>query len=172
MIVLIGESGCGKSTVERNLVEKGYKRSISHTSRPIRLKDGEVDGVQYFFKTREEMLALKEEGFFVEFIPYLDQYYGLCREQCKNENIVVVEPTGLKQLHEKDYLDITVFYLYASEEIREQRMLDRGDHPDKVLERIVNDREIFKEVASTANYIIQTDNKTIDTIVEEILTKL
>ena len=50
MIILVGESASGKSTIEKILTEKyGYKKTISYTTRQPR--DGEINGVNYHFNT-------------------------------------------------------------------------------------------------------------------------
>lgn len=167
MIVLTGESGSGKSTVERKLVDKGYKRAISHTTRPIRA--GERNGMDYYFVSKDEIVRMKSEGRFAEYIPYLDNIYALSIEECEDDRIVVVEPTGLLQLQEKDFLDIFVVYLYTSENVREQRMLGRGDDPEKVRERIERDREVFSGIGEKANAIINAETNTIEQIANIVI---
>ncbi len=167
MIVLIGESGSGKSSVERKLVELGYKRAKSHTTRPIR--EGEVDGEDYFFVTKEKIERMKAEGRFAEYIPYLNNIYALTIEECQDDRVAVVEPTGLAQLEEKDYLELFVVYLSTSEKIREERMLGRGDKPVDVTKRIVNDRFVFDGITSRATVIIDTDKRTVDQIADIVI---
>ncbi len=63
LIVLSGPSGVGKGTVRKRIFESndvGFEYSISMTSRGMR--PGEVDGVDYFFKTKEEFERLIEQG--------------------------------------------------------------------------------------------------------------
>ena len=167
MIVLIGESGCGKSSVESCLVRLGYKKAVSHTTREPR--KGEKDGVDYYYVDKSTIKKMYVEGRFAEYIPYLDNIYALTIEECKNDRVVVVEPTGLVQLQEKDFLDIFVVYLYTSEKTREERMLKRGDNPEKVKERISNDRLVFKDIGEKANIIINAEGKTIERIANEVI---
>src|SRR5690625_6753761 len=67
LIVLSGPSGVGKGTVRKAVFDDpdtGFKYSISMTTRKMR--EGEVDGVDYFFKTREEFESLIEQDKFIE----------------------------------------------------------------------------------------------------------
>lgn len=75
LIVLSGPSGVGKGTVRKELFSKAgtnYEYSISMTTRAPR--EGEVDGVDYFFKTREEFEALIKEGGLLEHAEFVGNY--------------------------------------------------------------------------------------------------
>ena len=63
MIVLVGESASGKSSIEKYFVDNyGYKKITSYTTRQPR--NGEVDGKDYHFITEEQFKKLKKQGFF------------------------------------------------------------------------------------------------------------
>ena len=77
LIVLSGPSGVGKGTVRKELFSEpgtNYEYSISMTTRLPR--EGEVDGVDYFFKKKEEFEALIEQGKLLEYASYVGNYYG------------------------------------------------------------------------------------------------
>lgn len=77
LIVLSGPSGVGKGTVRKELFSQpntNYEYSISMTTRNPR--EGEVDGVDYFFKTRVEFEALIEQGGLLEHAEFVGNYYG------------------------------------------------------------------------------------------------
>ena len=77
LIVLSGPSGVGKGTVRKRIFESNdvdFEYSISMTSRGMR--PGEVDGVDYFFKTKEEFENLIQQGELLEYAKYVDNYYG------------------------------------------------------------------------------------------------
>jgi len=72
LIVLSGPSGVGKGTVRKEIFDDpttSYKYSISMTTRQMR--EGEVNGVDYFFKTKEEFEALIQEDQFIEYAEYV-----------------------------------------------------------------------------------------------------
>lgn len=76
LVVVSGPSGTGKGTVLNSIrqQEKNIKFSVSATTREPR--SGEVDGVNYFFKTNEEFEAMIKNGELIEWVKYCDNYYG------------------------------------------------------------------------------------------------
>ena len=95
LTVVSGFSGAGKGTIMKELLKKydNYALSISATTRQPR--EGEVDGREYFFKSREdfENMIAKEE--LIEYAKYVDNYYGTPRqyveEQLSNGKDVILE---------------------------------------------------------------------------------
>ena len=162
MIVLIGESGSGKSTIESALVNMGYTKAISLTTRPIR--PGEIDGESYYFRDIEYLQNLRSEGKIAEWIEYLGNVYALTKEECMKADVVVVEPNGLKQLQEIEGLNLEVVYLKCSEEVREARMRSRGDNKDSIQKRLDNDREHFSGLSEISDIVINVDNRSIEEI--------
>lgn len=168
MLALIGKSGAGKTTIEDTLIrEYGFQRAISHTSREKRVND--VEGVNYYFVTKEEMEKLWANGELVERIDYMGNIYGFVESECKPDRVVAVVPDGLRQLNERNDLDIFSVYLDVSRDNRKARMLGRGDSLENVEKRLANDDEVFMGVESMVSVVINNDNKTIDEIVAEIL---
>ena len=77
LIVFSGPSGVGKGTVRREIFENSdnqFQYSVSMTTRAQR--PGEVDGVDYFFRTREEFEDLIRQGQMLEYAEYVGNYYG------------------------------------------------------------------------------------------------
>ena len=77
LIVLSGPSGVGKGTVRKAIFdseENDFQYSISMTTRKQR--EGEVDGVDYYFRSREEFEAMIEAGEMLEYAEYVGNYYG------------------------------------------------------------------------------------------------
>jgi len=77
LIVLSGPSGVGKGTVRKAIFESEgneFEYSISMTTRKMR--EGEVDGLDYFFRSREEFEALIQAGKMLEYAEYVGNYYG------------------------------------------------------------------------------------------------
>ncbi len=75
LTVISGFSGAGKGTVVKQLVEKyHYGLSISATTREPR--EGEVDGREYFFKTKDEFVQMIGQNELIEYAQYVDNYYG------------------------------------------------------------------------------------------------
>ena len=96
MIVIIGESAAGKSSIEKALVEHGYNQIISYTTRPKRIN--EVEDVDYHYISEQDFLNKLKNGFFAEHTLYNNWYYGIAKEDCIDDSIAVVEPFGFRQL--------------------------------------------------------------------------
>ena len=81
MIVVSGFSGAGKGTVMKELTGRyeQYALSVSATTRDAR--PGEVEGRDYFFKTREAFEQMIEEGALIEYACYVGNYYGTRSEE-------------------------------------------------------------------------------------------
>ena len=164
MLALIGPSGSGKTTIENELIKRGYKRAISCTTRPPR--KGEKHGLNYYFISEDEFTHNLQMGLMGEFTLYKGHYYGLSLSELTDNAVVVVEPNGYKQLKSNPNYNVCGCYLYCDEEIRRQRMLDRGDLSKQVEERIINDREWFQEMEKISDITIDTSNKTIGEIID------
>jgi len=168
MLALIGKSGSGKTTIEDTLIrEYGFKRAISHTSREKRIND--IEGVNYYFVSKEEMERLWKTGELVERVDYLDNIYGFVESECKPDRVVAVLPDGLRQLNKRKDLNIFSVYLDVSYDVRKERMSGRGDSDENVEKRLRTDDEVFARVESMVDLVINNDNKTIEEIVNEIL---
>ena len=82
LVVISGPSGVGKTTVVDRLLEaEGIARAVTATTRSPR--DGEVDGRDYLFLTREEFLARVERGEFLEHAVVHDELYGTPESQVR-----------------------------------------------------------------------------------------
>lgn len=167
MIILIGESGAGKTVTERELCKGRFKRVISHTTRSMR--EGEQNGVDYYFISVDEYNSLLEEGKFAEHTEYNGNFYGVHEDNITPNAVAVVEPHGMEQLKEKYKSDVICIYLKASEELRRKRMLERGDSEESVNNRIELDRTHFLGVEDAADLVIEiTEDKTVKNVANEI----
>jgi len=137
LLVIIGKSSSGKSTVEEILREEHhYNKIISYTTRPMR--SGEKNGVDYHYITKEEFKKLDKLKFFAESTDNYNNYYGISKKDCDENSVVVVEKHGLKQLRDSG-IKIKAFYLYQSPIVRFKRMWKRGDDLKGIIQRILTD---------------------------------
>lgn len=175
MIVLVGETASGKSSIERLLVEKyGYSNVISYTTREIRIADGEVDGVNYHYISKEEFLRKMQNGFFAETTYYNDNYYGAAKEDCTNDKVIVVNLDGLHSLRKNEGITITSFYIRMPRRNRLIKALLRGDDIDAAYRRSVSDAVDFAGIADEADFIIENDGETytIEELTQQVLALL
>ncbi|ACM93708.1 guanylate kinase [Nautilia profundicola AmH] len=141
ILVISGPSGSGKTSLARvvceELGDKAYF-SISSTTRPIR--EGEKDGVDYFFLTKEEFIKDIEDGYFLEWAEVHGNFYGTSKRQIdaalKKGQIVFldIDVQGY-ELVKKAYPDITtgIFVTTPNQEVLKQRLLKRGTETEESL---------------------------------------
>lgn len=159
MIILVGASASGKTEIAKILTRKfGIIKAITHTTRPMR--EGEKDGVDYFFVGKDEFLKLADEKFFVETTFYNGNYYGCSKSQVRDDKAVIVDPNGLKAFLALNDPRVISFYIEADEKTRYLRMISRGDSIENALKRIENDKKAFtpENIGFTHEIIINEDN--------------
>lgn len=135
LFVISGASGVGKSTILKRVMEAipDLQFSVSATSRAPR--EGETNGVQYFFVTEEAFRQMIAQGAFVEYDYHMNNYYGTLKSEILNKTkqgdmILDVEPVGAMRVKEI-YPEATLIYITPpSLEALEQRLRSRNDTPE------------------------------------------
>jgi guanylate kinase len=167
MIVLVGESGSGKTTIRDKIVSSSnFTKAISCTTRNKR--EHEIEGDDYCFLTKEDFQDKINNDYFLEYAEYNENYYGVPINQIQEYKVAVVEPQGVEQLTKKFGQQIVVFYLQASENTRRNRMLMRGDSLEKIEQRITLDKERFRNIKDYIDRKINTEEDSIEEIVDKI----
>ena len=144
LTIVSGFSGAGKGTVMKGLLANydNYALSISATTR--RPREGEQDGREYFFKTREEFEQMIAEGAFIEYAQYVENYYGTPKayveEQLANGKDVLleIEIQGALQVKKLRPDALLIFITPPSAEILEQRLTGRGTETPEVIAMRMN----------------------------------
>ncbi|MFC4598839.1 guanylate kinase [Cohnella hongkongensis] len=132
LFVLSGPSGVGKGTVcsalRSKLPELVY--SVSATTRPPR--EGERDGVNYFFKTREQFMSMIEKDALLEYAEYVGNYYGTPREFVEKtlaegkDIFLEIEVQGAIKVREKFPEGVFIFLMPPSLNELKTRIVGRG----------------------------------------------
>ena len=163
--ILMGKSASGKDFISRELTKVGYEPLISVTTRPMR--EGEQDGVDYYFISKEEFLQRQKRGEFLESRSYSvfengkpsTWYYATPKRNdlLPDKNYVrIVDPSGCKAL--LDFYgreNCFVVSVIATDKTREYRAVSRGGFDKKEWARRLKDDEIKfnpEIVGSLANY--------------------
>ena len=182
LVVISGPSGAGKTSVCRALKQhENVEFSVSATTRAMR--DGEQDGVDYHFLTREDFERRMQENQFLEYASYNGNFYGTPRwpmdaALARGQTFLVeIEVDGTRQLREGK---VEGFYLFIAppsiEELR-RRLISRGSNEAEEIEQRVS---IAKEEIEAARgdldgaplYDVIVENRVlVETIkkVEELL---
>ena len=171
MLVLSGASASGKTEVAHVIAKKyGFQRVITVTTREKR--QGEVDGVDYFFVTKEQFLQLIKEDKLVEYTVYNNNYYGSKKDEIKDNKILVIDSEGLKSYIALNNPSIITFALIADSETRKKRMIARGDKQEDVERRIASDRTVFSKTnLKGVNFFIENIHCTLDETADDIYKK-
>lgn len=171
LIVISAPSGCGKSTVVHELMARrpNLKFSISATTRAPR--EGEVDGKDYFFVSRERFMEMVAEDAFIEHAVFVGNCYGTPKKALDDmleqgmDVMLDIDVQGAFQIREKCPDALMVFLMPPSFEELEKRLVLRGkDSPEVIKNRLITAREECK-VADRFDYIIVNDD--VDRAVSE-----
>lgn len=164
LIVLSGPSGVGKGTVRKEIFDDSttsYKYSISMTTRQMR--EGEVNGVDYFFKTKEEFEALIQEDQFIEYAEYVGNYYGTPVQYVKDtmaeghDVFLEIEVEGAKQVRKKFPDALFIFLAPPSLDHLKERLIGRGTETDEKIQSRVNEARKEVEMMNLYDYVVVND---------------
>jgi len=166
ILVVSGPSGSGKTSLAKEVCKElkdlAYF-SISTTTRKIR--DGEKNGVDYFFISEEEFLKDVEDGYFLEWAEVHGNFYGTSKRQI-NEALekgkivfLDIDVQGYESI-KKEYASITtgVFVTTPNEKVLKERLLNRNTESKKSLEiRLINALKEMQKI-SEYDYLLINDD--------------
>ena len=164
LLIVSGPSGAGKSTVIGRVAQlrDDMRFSVSVTTRPPR--EGEKDGVHYYFRTLEQFRDMVKTDTFLEYAEYSGGSYGTpaapVDESLADGYCVVldIEVQGAAQVMEKRKDVVSVFLCPPSPEELERRLRGRGtDTEEKIRERLTAARREYGQVHKY-DYIVINDN--------------
>lgn len=173
LIVVSGFSGSGKGTIMKELLNKypdNYALSISATTRSPR--EGERDGVEYFFKTTEEFEQMIEDGDLVEYAQYVGNYYGTpwayveSQLAAGKDVILEIEIQGALKIKERFPETVLLFVTPPSAQILKERLVGRGTEDMATIEKRLS--RAVEEAQGIENYDYLVINDDLAECVEEV----
>ena len=171
LVVVSGPSGSGKTTIVQALLERlPVRRSVSATTRPIR--EGEVNGKNYYFLSRKEFEDRVAQGGFLEYAEYAGQLYGTPRapaEQALGRGetfILEIEVRGARIVRKAFPEALTIFIRPPGLEEAERRLRDRhrGESEPEIQRRMEIAR---REMACAGEFDHQVVNDDLETAIGE-----
>ena len=170
LIVLSGPSGVGKGTIVKELLKKGgYALSVSCTTRPKR--NGEKEGISYFFVSEEKFRETIASGGFLEYNNHFGNFYGtpktFVEKQLLTYDVILeIEVDGALSV-KRSYPDaLLIMILPPDENELKARLLKRGSEDGKsIAERL---SRMDYEVSKKSEYDFTVINDDLQTAVEEI----
>lgn len=155
VLVIVGPTCSGKTTLARKLESEGLRRIVSWTTRPPR--KGEVDGVDYNFITEAEFKSREAEYFFAEVQNYGEEswrYGTACEDYDPVEpSVVVLDTYGASRLYGTK--GVFVYWLDAPEIERLIILKRRGDNEEEAKRRVEADRKLFDSYRKSGRYDIR-----------------
>ena len=178
MVILSAPSGCGKDTVFREIlkIRNDVCESISATTRSPR--EGEVNGVNYYFHSVEEFERMVENDEFLEYVSYAGKYYGTpaapAREMIEAGKIcfLIIERIGAQNVMKRCPEALSIFLMPPDMETLKNRLIKRNTESAEAINNRMKIAEDEVKCASEFDYVVVNNelSKAVDEI-NEILNK-
>lgn len=165
-IVLCGPSCSGKTTIKNGLVGMGLKPGISYTTRQMR--DGEQEGVDYHFVSKERFAELIDAGVFLEYDDSFGDHYGTSKDDFESCDVFILTPKAIEQLRSSGLSSkCMIVYLTTPMHVRIARAMERGDSYKRIVERIVNDSSTFSSFVDH-DITFETNEENMEQIINSL----
>ena len=172
LFVLSGSSGVGKGTVLKGFLEKNpdFMLSISCTTRPPR--PGEIDGVNYFFISKNEFENCIKENKFLEWAEFAGNFYGTkkkyinqCLEEGKNV-ILEIDTQGALQVKKQMPEAVLIFVCPPSYEALENRLRGRHTEDEATIQKRLE--QVKKEIERSKQFDYQIVNDRLEDAISRL----
>ena len=172
LVVGSGFSGAGKGTLMKELLKRydNYALSVSATTRQPR--EGEKDGEDYFFVSREYFQQMIEDGRLVEYAQYVNHYYGTPRDYVEKKMaegkdvILEIEIQGALKVKKRFPDALLIFVTPPSAGELRRRLVGRGTETIEVINARL--RRAAEEASGMEAYDYLLINDEIDACVEQM----
>ncbi len=172
LIVITGPSGVGKGTLVSSTIDRHPQLYLSISATTRQPRDGEVDGKNYYFLSREDFCHAIEAEDFLEWAEYAGNYYGTPRSRAidrlnNGTNVLLeIELLGARQIKRNFPDALLIFILPPSEAELERRLRERGtDSKEAINKRLQRSRE---EIASCDEFDLRIVNDDLETALSQL----
>ncbi|EES48661.1 guanylate kinase [Clostridium botulinum] len=172
LIVISGPSGAGKGTICKELLEKNDNLLLSVSATTRSPRNGEVDGVNYHFLSKENFITRIEKNDFLEHAEVYGNYYGTPKSNVDKmldsgrDVILEIDIQGALKVKENTEEGVFIFILPPSMEELKQRIINRGSEtPESLMKRF---KSAYKEINFVSKYNYAVVNDEVDVAVEKL----
>lgn len=172
LFILSGPSGVGKGTVRQRLFEDqtDLQYSISMTTRNMR--PGEQEGVDYFYRSKEEFEKMIEDNQFIEYAKYVSNYYGTPKQYveetlAKGKDVFLeIEVQGALQVKENFPQGVFIFLFPPSLDELKNRIVGRGTETEELVINRLKEARKEIEMMHAYDYVVVNDdvNKAVERV--------
>jgi len=163
LFIVSAPSGAGKTSLLKALIETEdqIKVSVSHTTRAMR--DGEVDGVDYYFSSPEEFTEMVGQGAFLEHAEVFGNFYGTSESGIRQlldsglDVILEIDWQGARQVRKRFSDAVSIFILPPTPQALQQRLLARGQDSDEVIQRRLSEAKEEMSHYPEYDYLVLND---------------
>ena len=172
LYIISAPSGTGKSTILSEILraDPNIHFSVSATTRAPR--EGETDGVDYCFLSKERFKELIDTGGMLEYAEFCGNFYGTPRQpvydklNAGKDVILEIETVGAKKVMSACPEAVSIFILPPSLKTLKDRLISRNTDPIEVIERRVAEAEREINLAQNYDYVVVNDD--LDAAVSEV----
>ena len=172
LIVITGPSGAGKGTICKALLEKHDNIYISVSATTRSPREGEIEGVNYYFLTKEAFEEKVKENGFIEYANVHGNFYGTPKvnvEKMLEEGkdvILEIDIQGALQVKENFKEGVFIFILPPSMEELKKRIINRGSETEESL--MTRFKNAYKEINYVSKYNYAVVNDTLELAVAKV----
>lgn len=172
LIVISGASGVGKGTVLGIMMKKRGDLSFSVSATTRAPRPGEVEGVHYYFITRERFEQMIAQDEFLEYDAHAANYYGTPRAQAEEKQehgpvLLDIEPNGARQVKKAAPEAVLIFIMPPNMQELERRLRGRGDTPEEQIQMRMRRAVWEMEQRQWYDFVVTNDDP--ERCAEEIL---
>ena len=172
LIVISGPSGAGKGTICKSFLERNTEVAISVSATTRSPREGEVEGVNYYFMSKEQFKKKIDDNDFLEYAEVYDNYYGTPKSNVEEllesgkDVILEIDIQGALKVKENTEEGVFIFILPPSMEELKARIIKRGSEtPESLMKRF---KSAYKEINFISRYNYAVVNDEVETAVEKL----
>ncbi len=172
LLVISGPSGAGKGTIVTELLKMDDKLSLSISCTTRYKREGELDGVHYYFISKEQFKSMIDEGDFLEYAQVFDNFYGTPISKIEEKRnsgqdvILEIDVQGALQVKTKVPDAKLIFIMPPSMEVLKERLMGRMTETQEQIEKRFGKAQ--KEMSLKERYDYCVVNDDLHTAVEKV----